>query len=128
METESKVSPIKEWIWFACGQNEVEELAQTIIIEWNSRFTRRMADAFYCPATYRARIRLSIPLWPRASEEQRRETIIHEVCHCVVWYKHGLLVLAHGGQWKQAMLRCGLEPVRCHSIDRTGLARSRRCG
>jgi len=116
---------IKEWIWFACQRNDAEELAQAIIVEWNSRFTRRLGDGVYSPITFRARIRLSLPLWPRASEKERRETVIHEACHCIVGYKFGV-VAPHGPEWKQAMTNCGVEPLRHHNVDRTGLARRRR--
>ena len=116
---------IKEWIWFACQRNDAEELAQAIVVEWNSRFTRRLGDGLYSPITFRARIRLSIPLWPRASEQERREAVIHETCHCIVGYKHGV-VAHHGQEWKQAMRNCGIEPLRGHNVDRTGLARRQR--
>jgi len=72
-----------------------------------------------------AKIRLSTPLWPRASAQDRRETVIHEACHCIVGFKHGR-VAAHGAEWKQAMRNCGVEPLRTHSVDRTGLARRQR--
>jgi SprT protein len=116
---------IKEWTRFACECNNAEELAQAIIVEWNSRFTRRLGDGVYSPLTHRARIRLSLPIWPRASEKERRETVIHEVCHCIVGYKHGV-VAHHGSEWKEAMRNCGVEPLRGHTVDRTGLARSQR--
>ncbi len=116
---------IKEWIWFACQRNDAEELAQAIIVEWNPRFTRRLGDGVYSPVTFRARIRLSLPLWPRASEKERRETVIHETCHCIVGYKHGVVAF-HGQEWKEAMKNCGVEPLRNHTGDRTGLARRRR--
>ena len=102
------------------------ELAQVIVVEWNQRFTRRMGDASYNPFTYRARIRLSIPLWPRASEQERRETVIHETCHCIVKYKHGPFVSDHGEEWRQAMRACGVEPLRTHNVDRSGLVRRQR--
>jgi hypothetical protein len=35
---------INEWIRFACECNGVPELAQAIVVEWNSRFTRRLGD------------------------------------------------------------------------------------
>ncbi len=117
---------ITGWIWFACERNEVPELAQTVIVEWKKRFTRRLGDAFYNPYTYRARIRLSIPLWPRASEEDRRETVIHETCHIVVKYKFNPFIADHGPEWKQAMKNCGVTATRTHSVDRTGLTRPRR--
>ena len=116
---------IRGWIQFACDCNEVSELAQTVIVEWNRRFTRRLGDGVYSPLTYRAKIRLSIPLWPRASSKDRMETVIHEACHVIVGYKHGY-VAAHGSEWKAAMRKCGVEPLRLHSIDRTGLYRRQR--
>ncbi len=116
---------IRGWIKHACDCNSVPELAQVILVEWNGRFTHRLGDARYCPTSMRARIRLSVPLWPRISEEERRETVVHETCHCIVGYKFGF-VPAHSSEWKQAMQNCGIEPRRLHSIDRTGLARRKR--
>ena len=116
---------IREWIRFACDCNSVSELAQVILVEFNPRFTRRMGDGGYDHLTYRATIRLSIPLWPRASAEDKKETVIHEACHCVVGFKHGQ-VAAHGLEWKAAMRNCGVEPLRTHTVDRTGLARRQR--
>lgn len=110
---------------FACECNAVPELAQTIQIEFNNRFTRRMGDALYSPITFQAKIRLSLPLWPRASEEDRRETVIHEACHIIVKYK-GSFVADHGPEWKVAMRNCGVEPLRLHTVDRTGLGRPQR--
>jgi SprT protein len=128
MEEESKITNrhIREWIRFACESNKVGELAQVIVVEWNWRFTKRLGDAGYSPTTYRARIRLSIPLWPRASDQDRRETVIHEACHIIVGYRFGFVATAHGSEWKAAMQNCGVEPLRLHSVDRTGLARRQR--
>jgi SprT protein len=116
---------IREWIRFACDCNGVPELAQVIVVEWNGRFTKRLGDAGYSSVTFRARIRLSIPLWPRATEEDRRETVIHETCHLIAFYKHGV-VAAHGHEWRLAMKNCGVEPLRLHSVDRSGLARRQK--
>ena len=117
---------IRSWIRFACDCNEVSELAQVIVVEWNRRFTRRLGDGAYSRTTYRARIRLSVPLWPRASEEDRRETVIHEACHIIVAYQYGFAVPPHGAEWRLAMKHCGIEPLRLHSVNRTGLARKHR--
>ena len=83
---------IRQWIRLACDSNGVSELAQVIVVEWNPRFTRRLGDAGYSSTTYRARIRLSIPLWPRSTEEDRRETVVHEACHIIAFYNNW-------GQW-----------------------------
>jgi SprT protein len=117
---------IRSWIRFACDSNDVAELAQVILVEWNSRFTRRLGDAAYNSVTFRARIRLSIPLWPRTSERDRRETVIHEACHIIVAFKHGFAAAPHGSEWKAAMRNCSVEPLRLHAVDRSGLARRQR--
>ena len=117
---------IRSWIRFACDCNEVPELAQAVLVEWNGRFTKRLGDAAYNSITYRAKVRLSIPLWPRASDQDRRETVIHEACHLVAFYKHGVVAAQHGSEWKEAMKNCGIRPLRLHSVDRTGLARRHR--
>jgi len=117
---------IRSWIRHACDSNDVAELAQAFLVEWNRRFTRRLGDGHYSLLSMRARIRLSLPLWPRASEVDRRETVIHEVCHVIVFYKYGVFVRPHGAEWRQAMKNCGVQPVRTHNVDRTGLARQQR--
>jgi SprT protein len=117
---------IRKWIYFACERNSVLELAQVIVVEWNRRFTCRLGDAYYSPISMRARIRLSVPLWPRASTEVRMETVVHETCHVIVGFKHGFVSRPHGAEWKQAMQNCGLKPLRLHNIDRTGLARRQK--
>jgi SprT protein len=104
----------------------VPELAQAIVIEWNPRFTRRLGDAVFNPTTFQSKIRLSIPLWPRASIQDRMETVVHETCHIIVWHKFGLFIAAHGPEWKQAMRNCGIQPERTHDVDRTGLARRQK--
>ena len=48
---------IRNWIRFACECNNVPELAQVIVVEWNPRFTSRLGDAGYSSITFRARIR-----------------------------------------------------------------------
>ncbi len=115
------------WIRFACDCNQVPDLAQIILVEWNPRFTRRLGDGGYnSRVLFGARIRLSLPLWPRASEADRRETVIHETCHVIVGYKFSGNARHHGPEWKEAMTNCGVEPQRTHSVDRTGLARRQR--
>lgn len=101
-----------------------------IRVEWNGRFTRRMGDAQYHSKRDAGVIRLSSPLWPRATDDQRRQTVIHEVCHVVqdrIDYKKSMQLgrtlrsSSHGHGWQMLMLRCGVTPRRCHTVDRTGL-------
>jgi len=116
---------IRGWIAFACECNGDPELDDSIMVEWSSRFTRRLGDAVYFRSTGLGRIRLSIPLWSRASEQERRETVIHEACHVIVDSKFGN-AKQHGVEWKAAMRACDLHPTRTHQIDRTGLTRKKR--
>ena len=116
---------VRAWVNDALEQLGYSDLQ--ILIGWNSRFTARMGDA-RCPGLMGA-IRLSIPLWPRASENERRETVLHEVCHVVVMYeskKSGKRVPSHGHEWQHKMRTLGIEPKRCHQVNRDGLKRTRR--
>jgi len=126
-----------------------EDILPYLVIDWSPRFTARMGDAYYGPITrrreqytryahpnamgdpYIALARFSIPLWPRASEEERRETVVHEIAHLVVLfetYAQGNYDAdPHGREWREVMRRAGYpHPSRCHSVDRTGLRRPQR--
>lgn len=92
-----------------------------ISIEFNNKFDSRLGDANYSER----RIRLSAPLWPRATPNQRHDVIVHEICHIAVEH-HAACGLtkdraAHGNHWKQCMLHCGVAPERCHTVPTTGL-------
>lgn len=125
-----------------------EDLIRHLTIDWSPRFTRALGKAIYCDpgsSTY-AHVHLSKKqrgllfngrivnvcfssiLWPRASKEERRETVIHEICHLVTFHEAALKGIpepkAHGYKWKATMIRAGVRPNRCHSIDRTGLKRT----
>lgn len=77
-----------------------------------------------------ARVRFSIPLWPRASVQERYETVVHEICHIVANHEAALAgrprPQAHGHEWKRLMWKAGVEPKRCHNVDRTGLAKTNK--
>jgi len=112
---------IREWIDFALDCNDVSYLSSMIRVRWNKRFTRKFADAGYGICPPRGRIRISPMIWERATLEQRRETIIHEACHIVAYHLHGLAIKPHGAEWRAAMAKCEVEPVRCHNIPLIGI-------
>lgn len=86
-------------------------------IQFNRRFTRRMGDA--APAKFR--LRFSAPLWPRATDEERHNTVTHELAHLVAeQLRPGT---GHGLLWRRIHRAMGGDGERCHAIDRTGLAR-----
>jgi len=114
----------------AWAQDALENLGYpnlSVAIEWKKSFTSRLGDAIYVHPG--PRIRLSIPLWPRASETARRETVMHEICHVIVGLeakrdnKHAS---HHGKEWKHKMRCLGIEPKRCHDVNRDGLKRTRK--
>ncbi len=124
-----------------------EDLLPLLRVEWSNRFTRRMGDALYMPAAKgpslnilpKARARFSIPLWARASKEERRNTVAHEMAHLVVYHEWYLGLTerlfgelpgrsprrppSHGWEWKAVMARMGERAERTHNVDRTGLRR-----
>ncbi|MEW4453034.1 SprT-like domain-containing protein [Bremerella sp. JC817] len=112
---------IRDWLDFALGCNDVSCLSSMIRVRWNKRFTRKFADAGYGTCPPRGRIRISPMIWERATREQRRETLIHEACHIVAYHLHGLAIKPHGIEWRQAMVKCGVEPVVTHNIDLVGI-------
>ena len=73
-------------------------------LQWNRRFTTRIADA----NRDRCRIRFGPKAWALLDDNGRRETIIHETCHLVTHERHGR-------EWRAAMWRCGLRPRATNS-------------
>lgn len=97
------------------------ELLPILLIKFSRRFTRRMGDARLRPGT-EARVRFSVPLWERASREQRDATVAHEVAHLVCDHRHRGS-RPHGAEWQAIMRSMGYAPERCHTVDRSGLVR-----
>lgn len=101
-----------------------------VCIEFNKRFTSKMGDACYMTPVG-PRIRLSAPMWPLIPAAERRDTVIHEVCHIVVAHEAKGKIgkkrpKSHGIEWKSKMRACGLEPRRCHEFDTSKAPGSRR--
>ena len=92
---------------------ECESIFPQIIISFNSRFTRRMG--YYKGTDRKKYIFLSAKLWPYASEEQRKQTIVHETIHAVTHHKYG--VCNHSGLWVRLMELCGVNPHVYHDVD-----------
>ena len=106
----------------ACARLGEMRLSSALRVEFHARFTRRLGDARHSPPL----IRLSLPLWPRTSPEERRSTVLHELCHVVAQRRHGPRVQPHGPEWRELMGIVGETPTPRHGVDRSGLARSQR--
>lgn len=87
-------------------------------VRWSTRMTKAAGMAW----PRRPEIAFSSRLWPRATEEQRRQIIIHETCHIIVGRNFGRNRDPHGSMWHTAMLRCGVRPDVYHNISVAGIA------
>lgn len=111
------VDEISDLLIDTCFMLDADDLIPRLSWEWNGRFTTRMGDATWPAAV----IRLSTPLWPRASVEERRETVIHELCHVLTGHKFGKMD-GHGARWQSLMREAGYRrPGRCHLVSNDGL-------
>lgn len=83
---------------------------RALCVRWNMRFTSTAGRAYYG----RNEIHLSGPLWPHATEAQRRDVAAHEAAHLVAFHAHHHM--GHGQPWRDVMRRAGFEPQRQHDI------------
>lgn len=105
------------------------DLLDDLKVEWNARFTSKMGSARIRAISREMAVRFSVPLWPRATPKERRETTIHEVCHIVAYqiaWEESTKIQPHGHEWQALMRRCGIKPERTHNVSNEGLVNSRR--
>ena len=107
--TEFDIDKITEWMKFACDCVGFAGFDRQIAVFWSKLFTRTIGVADWGLRV----IRLSVSLWKQMTTEQRRETIIHEVCHILC----GNILCSvekesHGPNWQAFMRKCGLKPSR----------------
>lgn len=124
-------SDARTWFREALEILECEHLEREVAFHFNERFSARLGDARYRDRHGRVapRIRLSAPLWPRVSDAERKETVVHETCHVVQLYeayKAGKRVKPHGKEWQYLMRKCGYEPKVTHDVDTAGVKNSRK--
>lgn len=111
------------------------ELEGHVKIEWNNRFSRIMGRACLSKKIgvnlnikfkYLWLIKFSTKLWKLATEDERREVIIHEVAHIVQYYRALLqgkkiesLIKGNGHleDWQCVMKEMGYaQPKRFHNV------------
>lgn len=116
-------SRVKELMRIACTRNGLDaSFADKVSVQFMGNFTSRMGDAHYG----KMRVRFSLPLFLRASNKDQEDTVVHEMCHIIAAHKYGVRIKPHGKEWKLCMVNAGYAPTRCHSVDRTGLAKTRK--
>ncbi|MBI2448867.1 SprT-like domain-containing protein [Candidatus Pacearchaeota archaeon] len=104
---------IKNWIRECCEDNGCGHLAESIRFVWNKRFQSKAADA----RPTQKLIRISVVNWKASTEEQKEQTVKHETCHIISYYRYGDISLGHGRHWQTAMIRAGCDPDRFVEID-----------
>jgi len=115
-------SEVWDWIRFACDCNGCPEVAGRIKLVWSNRMTSSMGIASKKPFNDYYELKLSVKLFARASEEEKRQTIIHEACHII----DGIInrvKMSHGAGWAACMRRADCKPEVYHSVSNAGLNR-----
>jgi SprT protein len=111
---------VEEHIGTTCLALGVPQLADEIEWSWNKRLTRAIARAHFRTN----HIELSALLFPLLTVDDRKDTIIHEVCHLVAHHIHGPGIRHHGREWKSLMIEAGGRPLaRSKSIEGADLFR-----
>jgi predicted SprT family Zn-dependent metalloprotease len=80
--------------------------------DWQFQFDgaiRRAGVCKYPRGDRPGRIGLSVPFCERNSDEEVRDTILHEIAHALVGSGHG-----HDAVWKAKCREIGAKPVRCY--------------
>ena len=123
---ESSISDEPDPLWV----EEVDDLAQMLFGEYKPEalngleivWTQShyyMGRAWYMEGKRKnAKLEFSALLFRNASEKERHNTIIHEICHILAgsgWNGHRSN--HHGYDWQHWMIRCGENPQRCHNVS-----------
>jgi len=96
---------IKSIIRHTCDMNDVSWLADIIGFKFNNRLISTWGKAHQ----EKKIIELSTLMW-LARPEERYDTVVHEVCHIIVWHKYGSDVKHHGEEWRECMRRAKVKP------------------
>jgi predicted SprT family Zn-dependent metalloprotease len=112
-----ELAKVGKWVADAFIQWKCPELISQTIVEFNNRFTARIADGCYRHSNHKGTIRLSLPTWPHLNDKQKRIVAIHEAAHVVVHYRYMRSQPAHGLRWQLLMWQMGLNPDRCMALD-----------
>lgn len=96
---------INSIIRHTCDMNGVSWLAGMISFEFNNKLTSTWGKAHRDKKI----IELSTLLW-LARPGDRYDTVVHEVCHIIVWYKYSSSAKSHGKEWRDCMRRAKVSP------------------
>jgi predicted SprT family Zn-dependent metalloprotease len=89
----------------------LELMARHGLGDWTFAFNKRKQTLGLCRHSI-STIELSIYLVDRNSEEEIKDTILHEIAHALVGPEHG-----HDAVWKAKAIEVGARPERCGEAD-----------
>ena len=100
----------------------LELMARHGLHDWRFGFNRRKRSMGLCRFESRT-IELSMYFVDGNSEDEIRDTILHEIAHALVGPRHG-----HDRVWKRKCLEIGATPQRCGQADMPSGRWQARCG
>ena len=103
---------IEDTILSTLKKTGFEERFENVSWNWNRRLKITAGRAYY----NRDYIEFSPTLWEYASEKERKQIIVHELCHLISFWKYYRAGVGHGPLWKKTMEEAGVEPSVFHSI------------
>jgi predicted SprT family Zn-dependent metalloprotease len=107
-------------------ETSVGLMTEQIKISFSNRMTSRAGMAYYFgnKTSDKYEIRLSAPLFMRATEAQREDIIIHEYCHILDKFLY-VSMRGHQYYWQNLMVKLGFKPSRCHYIDNSDISQQK---
>lgn len=111
----TKQKEIRAIIEKTCKRCGFPKLGSKIPFTFNKRYTDSLG------AAGGGAIEFSTLLWARATPEQRKQVIIHEVCHVLAEEKYGDTIKPHGEEWQSMMRIAGTQPLIYHEVDNDDL-------
>lgn len=115
MKDEQKAQ-VDQWIKETLRTLDSEYIFNDLEIEFNDRYIAKMGMARQCNETGALSVHFSTQLWAVANDTQRKQTVVHEICH-IVSMDRGIFD-SHGSYWQGLMLQCGHQPNRCTTVQR----------
>lgn len=97
---------IEENIKHTCKSNNVEDLVMQIQYMFVPSLENRLAECL--PS--RKKITISKSHWNESSQDEKVNTIVHEVAHVIVHHVHGHKVHEHGPEWRKVVENAGQIP------------------
>lgn len=120
-----KIKDVRDLITYACSCCDVPDLNGKITVTINPRTTVTAGKAII---KYNSMfMELSLKVCQHGGEDFVWQTVVHEACHLIDYYKNGKMS-DHGPSWIKLMTACGVEPEMYHSVIINRIEYQCECG